>query len=281
MSCTSRSKGNGRFKDRFGNGLWVYKDGNGNLVFSPSNQAAYANKFDFGKVINHRIERQDRDIGHIDVLYPLDGTGRVNIRNIQGKEMNNQYNGAILTKNSIMIREFSRDGNGEYYAEPNPDGHQNQNFFIANFISKAAMKFQAGLQEGYDRDPIFPQYPTKDSMDTYFKKDGQGFLDFWQDPDLGPIMELNYLNRIRSIAYVAMMNGYDSIVLGALGCGAFNNDHRVIADLYYDVFVDEFRGVFKHIELAYMKLKPRDRWGYGVFEHRFINKADAFMKQHQ
>lgn len=205
------------------------------------------------------MSRKDRNVGNIDVLYPLDGEN-------WDDGVENQFNGAILSKNSIMIREYVKDDNGEYvYRQPY------NGFYVTDFITKAALKFQAG--NGLRSAP-FPTgsnggFPSNKQLDDYFNcatggDPSESFLGNWHSGDSfrRKAMRLNYINRIRSIAYVAMMNGYDSIVLGPLGCGAFKNDPRVIADLFYQVFVVEFNGVFKHIQMAYMKFNLRDEWGY-------------------
>jgi len=55
--------------------------------------------------------------------------------------------------------------------------------------------------------------------------------------------------KIRLILDVAYLNNHDSLVLGALGCGAFHNPPKVIANLFKKVLKD-FNGCFKHIDFA-------------------------------
>merc|ERR1711964_110564 len=88
-------------------------------------------------------------------------------------------------------------------------------------------------------------------------------------------IELDFYNRIRAIAWVGWENGYDTLVLGPAGCGAFNNDPRIVAEVFYNVFVLEFPGVFKHIEMAYLVFNQKDSDGYQHFRTNFINRANA------
>lgn len=97
----------------------------------------------------------------------------------------------------------------------------------------------------------------------------KGFLDQWGDKRF----KRNIYKRIRSIAYVAWVNGYENVILGPIGCGAFGHDPREISKVFYDVFCKEFKNVFKHVELAYMVLKPQDEFGYKMFKENFIKKA--------
>jgi uncharacterized protein (TIGR02452 family) len=59
------------------------------------------------------------------------------------------------------------------------------------------------------------------------------------------------LDKIRTIFRIGMANFHDSLVLSALGCGAFANPPAHIAKLFHQVIEeDEFRNVFKLIDFA-------------------------------
>jgi len=67
-----------------------------------------------------------------------------------------------------------------------------------------------------------------------------------------PIDDLTYLRnskeKIRTMLRAALLNGHDSLVLSAFGCGAFRNDPKVMASLYREIFDEpEFNGRFKKI----------------------------------
>ena len=57
--------------------------------------------------------------------------------------------------------------------------------------------------------------------------------------------------KIRTILRIAGKYKHDSLILGAFGCGAFQNPPNHIARLFKDVFLEnEFLGFFKHIVFA-------------------------------
>ena len=70
-------------------------------------------------------------------------------------------------------------------------------------------------------------------------------------------------NRARHILTVAASKGVDAIVLGAFGCGAFQNDPAVVARAYKDV-LEEMKGYFSLIEFA-IYCRPRETANYDVF----------------
>lgn len=58
-------------------------------------------------------------------------------------------------------------------------------------------------------------------------------------------------NKIRTILAIGLVNGHDSLVLGALGCGAFRNPPRHVAQLFREVLSERaFRGRFSRIVFA-------------------------------
>lgn len=65
---------------------------------------------------------------------------------------------------------------------------------------------------------------------------------------LTPFMVEVTKKKMRTIFRIALDNGNDSLVLGALGCGAFANPPAHIARLFHEVMEeDEFRNRFKKI----------------------------------
>ena len=59
------------------------------------------------------------------------------------------------------------------------------------------------------------------------------------------------LEKIRTIFRIGMANFHDSLVLSALGCGAFANPPAHIAKLFHQVIEeDEFKNVFRLIDFA-------------------------------
>lgn len=59
------------------------------------------------------------------------------------------------------------------------------------------------------------------------------------------------LEKIRTIFRIGMANFHDSLVLSAMGCGAFANPPAHIAKLFHQVIEeDEFKNVFRFIDFA-------------------------------
>lgn len=67
------------------------------------------------------------------------------------------------------------------------------------------------------------------------------------------------LEKIRNIFGVARHYGHDSLVLGALGCGAYGNPPTHIAELFKKV-IDEYQGQFKQVVFAILT-DHNDRYG--------------------
>jgi uncharacterized protein (TIGR02452 family) len=69
------------------------------------------------------------------------------------------------------------------------------------------------------------------------------------DGDLGLRDKMELGKRLRLILRVAAAKGHDSVVLGAMGCGAWGNPPRAVARVFAAV-LPEFDGVFKKIVIA-------------------------------
>lgn len=58
-------------------------------------------------------------------------------------------------------------------------------------------------------------------------------------------------NKIRAIFRIGLLHGHDSLVLGALGCGAFCNPPRHVARLFHEVMEElEFKNAYRRIVFA-------------------------------
>jgi len=69
--------------------------------------------------------------------------------------------------------------------------------------------------------------------------------------------------RLRRILEVAVSEGVESIILGAFGCGAFQNSPEVVARAAKNV-ISEYRYAFRNIEFA-VYCPPQDDSNYKVF----------------
>lgn len=81
-------------------------------------------------------------------------------------------------------------------------------------------------------------------------------------------------DRICGMLKCAAYWGYQAIVLGAFGCGAFGNDARVVSDLFYKA-LKEFnydgmraKDFFRRIEFAVLD-KTQDKYNYNEFSRNF------------
>lgn len=116
-----------------------------------------------------------------------------------------------------------RDASDNYRLMDNP--------YKVGIISVAALNFR-------DRE----DHPARDGQ--YRAADG-GFT-----PEGITIMQ----DKIRTIYRIALVNGHDSLVLGAFGCGAFRLRSDLVARIFRDILQDkEFAGRFKDVRFAILE----------------------------
>lgn len=83
------------------------------------------------------------------------------------------------------------------------------------------------------------------------------------------------LERIRTILRIAWNNGQRRLVLGAMGCGAFNNPPSHMARLFRQVIEEpEFRGLFRQIVFAVIEDHNSRNANYKAFHDVFPEKND-------
>lgn len=81
-------------------------------------------------------------------------------------------------------------------------------------------------------------------------------------------------NRIMGMLVVAAHLGYQMVVLGAFGCGAFGNDAEIVSDLFYKVMKDfDYNGMklkdfFRRIDFAVMD-HSRSQYNFKQFARNF------------
>jgi uncharacterized protein (TIGR02452 family) len=71
-----------------------------------------------------------------------------------------------------------------------------------------------------------------------------------QDSTRGDELRRALQTRINKVLSVAAVQGYDSIILGAWGCGVFKNDPREVATQFQAALTGDFAGVFRLIYFA-------------------------------
>lgn len=77
--------------------------------------------------------------------------------------------------------------------------------------------------------------------------------------------------KVMKILDVALEFGHDAIVLGAFGCGAYNNPNRKVAELFKRILSDGvYANRFRKVVFAVMDNHPEDPHGnYAVFSEVF------------
>lgn len=73
--------------------------------------------------------------------------------------------------------------------------------------------------------------------------------------------------KIRGIMKVALLHNHDSVVLGALGCGAFKNPPDEVAKIFEEV-VNEYKSKFRKIVFAILDYGRSNN--YSIFQRRFV-----------
>lgn len=80
--------------------------------------------------------------------------------------------------------------------------------------------------------------------------------------------------RIRKMLSLAAVQGYEYLVLGAWGCGVFQNDPEMIAELFREKLTDHFAACFRHIVFA---IKTSDDTIFQPFQQRFSGRMYYLM----
>lgn len=81
-----------------------------------------------------------------------------------------------------------------------------------------------------------------------------------------------HYSKAKRILDVAINDNVDIIILGAYGCGAFENDPKDVASAYKKILVEEgYQKYFKKVVFAIPILNPTDK-NYDVFFNVFNNK---------
>ncbi len=92
-------------------------------------------------------------------------------------------------------------------------------------------------------------------------------------PTVGKKLSAELLQRrIHRVLSIAQAYGYESLVLGAWGCGAFENDPQRTAADFRHALEHEFRGAFSEIVFAITDWSPSRRF-LGPFRDAFVAEA--------
>lgn len=76
-----------------------------------------------------------------------------------------------------------------------------------------------------------------------------------------------FYHRIQAMLHAANHYGYENLILGAWGCGAYGNDAKLVAELFAKA-LDEMSGAFRNVTFAILSRNPE---GYNLrsFRHYF------------
>lgn len=132
---------------------------------------------------------------------------------------------------------------------------------VTVFRTDTAMPELMPESDWYDVDVITCAAPNLRNQPSNKYNTGDGNKQtVMKDKDLLALHE----KRLRRILEVALSEGCDTIILGAFGCGAFQNNPEVVAQANRNVIKD-YLHAFKNIEFA-VYCSPRDDCNFKIFE---------------
>ncbi|MEO7690116.1 MAG: TIGR02452 family protein [Sphingomonas sp.] len=88
------------------------------------------------------------------------------------------------------------------------------------------------------------------------------------EPDRVGLIDNVNRERARKILWIASQHRHRTLILGAWGCGVFQNDPRAIAGMFHDLLTGEYADSFGRVIMAVYDRTP-DRDVYGAFAEFF------------
>ncbi|MFF4425707.1 TIGR02452 family protein [Streptomyces sp. NPDC001549] len=80
-----------------------------------------------------------------------------------------------------------------------------------------------------------------------------------QEPERTAEIPAALARRAGIVLEVAALHGYRRLVLGAWGCGVFQNDPAQVAEAFRGLLADRFAGVFEHVVFGILDRDPTTR----------------------
>jgi uncharacterized protein (TIGR02452 family) len=71
-----------------------------------------------------------------------------------------------------------------------------------------------------------------------------------QEPESIQLIKPINLQRARKLLWVANRHNHTTLILGAWGCGVFQNDPNIIADIFAELLHNDFNGCFEKVVFA-------------------------------
>ena len=72
-------------------------------------------------------------------------------------------------------------------------------------------------------------------------------------------LPVTFFHRILKVLSVGLLHDHDSLVLGAWGCGAFENDATMVAGLFRKAILENFAGAYAKLLFAILDRSPEGR----------------------
>lgn len=124
-----------------------------------------------------------------------------------------------------------------------------RDYFINRYIiyTPNAIYFRKSEQKGY----ALLDEPVSLSFITVAVECNHNIVYFPNNQAIPDDLVEPFRNKIRSIFRIGLVHGHDSLVLGALGCGAFHNPPHHVARLFHEVMDEpEFKNKYRRIVFA-------------------------------
>lgn len=151
----------------------------------------------------------------------------------------------IFRRTNLFLSMFQFAGYANQYGL---DKHQKQyplDREYGGIYTPNAMVFRGEEKDGY------PMLGADSFHMSFIAVPGINRPDLRDDTHLADNMIEGTKNKIRTILRIGLRHGHDSLVLGALGCGAFCNPPSHIARLFHEVFEEsEFKNKYCLISFA-------------------------------
>lgn len=140
---------------------------------------------------------------------------------------------------------------------------------FGGIFSPGVTIFRGGEEKGY---PLL-EMPWKVNMIAVAGMNRPALEYINDEPRVASYLVPGVKNKMRTIFRIARENNQKTLVLGALGCGAFRNPPRHTAEMFREVMEEpEFSGAFKHICFAIKEdHNSRGKGNYAPFAEVFQN----------
>ncbi len=158
------------------------------------------------------------------------------------------------------IREYQASKKGHEVEKSRPvkaTGHDRDNYLVpehGGIYSPNVCVFRQNAESGFDLMEQ-PRLLSFVAVAAYNRKVSHKSKLVFGNADYGPIDPTTYKEytkrKIRAALRIAATHGHEDLVLGAFGCGAFENDPKDIARWYGEILSeDEFKNRFRTVVFA-------------------------------